>query len=104
MSNLLVVVAIGIGTYLSRLSFIGALGDRRMPDTLSRALQYIAPAVLAALVLPAIVRPEGVVDLTAGNLRLFAGAAAAGVAWWTRNVALTTAAGLGTLWILQALV
>ncbi len=102
MTNVLIVLGIGIGTYLSRLSFIGLLGDRQLPPALTRALEYIAPAVLAALVLPAIVRPEGQVDFGLDNLRLFAGLAAGLVAWRTRNVVLTTAVGLGLLWILQA--
>ena len=61
------------------------------------------PAVLAALVLPALVRPQGPVDLTAENLRLLSGLLAAVVAWRTRSVAATTVAGLGALWLLQAL-
>lgn len=103
MTNAIVVVVIGIGSYLFRLSFIGALGgSRSLPPALQRALDFIAPAVLAALVLPALVRPEGTVDLTPGNLRLIAGILAALVAWKTRDVLLTTGVGLGALWILQA--
>jgi len=101
--NLVIVVSVGLGTYLTRLSFIGLLGSRRLPITLERALEYIAPAVLAALVLPAVVRPEGTVDLSPDNLKLFAGLAAAIVAWTTRNVLATIATGLGTLWLLDAL-
>jgi branched-subunit amino acid transport protein len=102
MTNAIVVVVIGIGSYLFRLSFIGALGgSRRLPPALLRALEFIAPSVLAALVLPALVRPEGSVDLTPGNVRLVAGILAGLVAWRTRNVLLTTGVGLGALWILQ---
>ena len=102
MSALLVVVAIGIGTYLIRLSFIGLVGDGELPVVLRRPLQFIAPAVLAALVVPAVLRPEGQVDVTLDNLRLPAALVAAAVAWRTRSVAATTVAGLGVLWLLQA--
>jgi branched-subunit amino acid transport protein len=100
-TNLLIVVSIGIGTYLTRLSLIGASGRRRLPAAVERALPYIAPSVLAALILPAVLRPDGAVDVTLDNLRLPAAIVAAGVAWRTRNVALTTAAGLCSLWLLQ---
>jgi branched-subunit amino acid transport protein len=103
MTNVIVVVVIGVGSYLFRLSFIGAVGGRRtLPTALLRAFEFIAPSVLAALVLPALVRPEGSVDLSPANLRLVAGILAALVAWRTRDVLLTTAVGLGALWVLQA--
>ena len=104
MTNVAIVLAIGIGTYLTRLSFIGALGDRRLPPTVERALDYIAPAVLGALVLQSVVRPEGQIDLSPENLRLFAALGAGVVAWLTRNVLATIAAGLGLLWLLDGLV
>lgn len=100
--TLLVVAIIGIGTYLLRLSFIGTLGERPVPDALGRPLRFIAPSVLAAIVLPALVRPEGPIDLSPDNLRLVAGVVAGVVAWRTKNIVLTTLAGLGALWILDA--
>lgn len=103
MSNVAVVVTIGLGTYLIRLSFIGALGHRRLPQAAERALAYVAPAVLAALVFRAVIRPEGRVDLSLENLRLVAAAGAAVVAWLTRNVLATIGVGLGLLWLLDAL-
>jgi len=101
--SVVIVLAVGLGTYVARLSFIGLLGSRRLPITLERALEYIAPAVLAALVLPAVIRPEGAIDLSVDNLKLFAALSAAIVAWATRNVLATIATGLGMLWLLDAL-
>ena len=49
MSNVGIIFAIGIGTYLLRLSFIGIVGDRAMPDWALVPLRFVAPAVLAAL-------------------------------------------------------
>ena len=104
MTNVLIVLTVGLGTYLTRLSFIGLVGSRQLPETIRRGLEYIAPAVLAALVFPALIRPEGVADLTPGNVRLIAGIVAEVVAWRTRSIAATTIVGLGVLWILQAIV
>jgi len=44
-----------------------------------------------------------VLDLSLGNFRLLAGLVGALVAWRTRNVLLTLAAGMLALWGLQAL-
>ena len=97
------VVAIGIGTYLTRLSFIGAFGERQMPAWLQRPLQYVAPAVLGAIVLPAIVMPEGVIDFSpVTNPRFVAGLIAMAVAIRFRNVSVVIAVGMAALWILDA--
>jgi len=94
----------GLVTFATRLSFIALLGHARTPPLLGRALRLVPPAVLSAIILPELVVRNGAPDLSAGNLRLAAGLVAAGVALATRNVLLTIAAGMGTLWALQALV
>jgi branched-subunit amino acid transport protein len=59
--------------------------------------------VLSAIIFPELLMPGGTLDISWGNLRLFAGLAAALVAWRTRNVLLTIAVGMGVLYLLQAL-
>lgn len=99
------VVVIGIGTYLLRLSFIGVFGSTSMPPWAQRPLKYVGPAVLAALVAPAVVLREGGVDLAPStNPRFLAAALAALVAWRVRSVAAVIVVGMVTLWLLQALV
>jgi branched-subunit amino acid transport protein len=93
----------GLLTFATRLSFIALLGRVETPDLLRRALRYVPPAVLSAIILPEMVVRQGAVDLSFHNLRLFAGLAAAAVALWTRNVLLTIGVGMAALWILQAL-
>ncbi len=103
MTTALVIVIIGVGTYLTRLSFIGALGTRAMPEWAIQPLRYVAPAVLAALVVPAIALRDGALDLgPATNPRVLAALLAAIVAWRTKNVAAVIVVGMGALWILQA--
>ena len=56
----IVIVAAGIGTQMIRWSFLATLGEHsRIPDLAMRALRLIPAAVLAALVLPALLRPGG---------------------------------------------
>ncbi len=97
----LTVAGIGLGTYLLRLSFIALWQKLRVPDLMNRALEYVPSAVLAALVLPALLRPEGFIDPAIDNLRLVAGVLAAAVAWYSRSVLLTLATGMGMLWLLE---
>jgi branched-subunit amino acid transport protein len=92
----------GIGTFAMRFSFLAAA--RRMatvPPTVQRLLRQIPPAALAALVVPALVRPEGTIDLL--NARLFAGIVAGVVAWRTRSTVLTLLVGMAVLLVLEAL-
>ena len=104
MSDLAVIVTIGVGTYLTRLSFIGIIGDRTMPDWAMVPLRFVAPAVLAALVAPAVLLKGGVVDAQpASNPRALAALVALVVAWKTKNVAAVVVAGMAVMWLLQAL-
>lgn len=86
----------GAGTYALRASFL-AFAHRLvdLPPVVLRVLRQIPPAVLAALTLPALVRPEGSLDLW--QPELLAGAVAAVVSWRTRNIALTLVVGMGVL-------
>lgn len=104
MSDVGIVFAIGIGTYLIRLSFIGIVGNRTMPDWALVALRFVAPAVLAALVAPAVLLHEGVLTVApATNPRAIAALVALLIAWKTKNIAVVIAAGMVTVWALQAI-
>ena len=96
-------IAIGLGTFLLRFSFIYLFGKFAMPDGLKRALRYVPVSVLAALVFPALTSPAGSLDISFGNVRLLAGMVGALVAWKTRNVLWTIAVGMVTFWILQSI-
>jgi branched-subunit amino acid transport protein len=91
----------GLLTFATRLSFIALLGRVETPDLLRRALRYVPPAVLSAIILPELVVRQGAVDVSLHNPRLLAGIAAAVVALRSRNVLLTIAVGMAALWILQ---
>ena len=99
----LTVFAMGAVTYAIRLSLLGAIGRVTLPPLLVRGLRYVPPAVLTAIVVPELVLPGGALDVSWTNARLLAGVLAALVAWRSRNVILTVAAGMLALWGLTAL-
>jgi branched-subunit amino acid transport protein len=52
-----VIIALGLGTYLIRFSFIGIVGGRPLPDWVLRHLRYVAVAVMPGLIAPLVVWP-----------------------------------------------
>ena len=98
----LVIVGAGAGTFAMRASFI-AFAHRlaQVPPGIQRILRQIPPAALASLVLPALIRSEGTVDLA--QPRFAAGVIATVVAWRTRSVTFTLVAGMAAVVLLDAL-
>ncbi|MGL4312209.1 MAG: AzlD domain-containing protein [Paracoccaceae bacterium] len=92
----LVIVVLGIGTFLIRWSFLGALGNRDLHPWVMRMLRYTPVAVLPALVAPLVVWPAA----TGGQLdpaRMAAAAVTVAVGLWTRNMIGAILAGAVTL-------
>lgn len=93
----IVIIGLGVGSFLLRFAFTGFVGDRRMPAWLLRHLRYTAVAVLPALVAPQVLWPSA----TGGEpdpARLAAAAAALAVGLITKNVLGAMVAGGVTLY------
>ena len=95
-------IALALGTFALRYSFIYLFGKVEVPDWLRDALKFVPASVLAALVFPALVYSEGTLDISLNNLRLLAGIGGALVAWRTKNVMWTILVGMILFWVLQA--
>jgi len=104
MSIWLIMILSGLITYGIRLSFIQLFGKIEVPLWLGRALRFVPPAVLSAIVFPELLMPSGTLDISLSNLRLLAGILAGLIAWRTKNVVLTIAVGMAALLALQALI
>ncbi len=103
--NIWVVMILGgLLTFGMRFSFIYLLGRVHVPPLVRRALHFVPPAVLSALIVPALLMPSGTLDLTLGNERWLAGLVAVLVAWRTKSVLLTILAGIAALVVLKLLV
>jgi len=94
-----VVILAGIVTFAMRFSFIALFGRISVPPTIERALKYIAPAVLAAITLPALLAPDGSFD--AWNFYVPAAILGGLAAWKTRSIGAAIVVGLPSLWLLQ---
>ncbi|HTP03392.1 MAG TPA: AzlD domain-containing protein [Anaerolineales bacterium] len=93
----------GLLTFGIRFSFIFLLGRMDLPETARRALRFVPPAILSALVLPELLMPAGHVDFSLYNPRWLAGLLAGLVAWRTKSAPLTFLAGAVTLVLLLTL-
>ena len=99
MNRFLIFFGMALATYFTRYAMMAALG-REMPPTLRRWLHYVPPAVLAALVVPAALAPQGRLEVGPRAWAVLAGAA---VAWRTRNVLWTIVGGMVVFWGLKVI-
>ena len=99
MHSPLIFLGMAAVTFVTRYAMIAALG-REMPSILRRWLRYVPPAVLAALIVPPVLAPEGALQV---GLPLWAMLAGAVAAWKTRSVVWTIVAGMAVYWFLRLL-
>jgi branched-subunit amino acid transport protein len=99
----LIMVAGGLITFGTRFSLIYLFGKIEIPETIRRALHYVPPAVLSAIIFPELFYSNGSFDLTLANTRLLAGLIAILVAWFSKNTLVTIIAGMIALLILNLL-
>lgn len=93
----------GIITFLIRFSFIYLFGKLHIPITVRKALHYVPPAVLSAIIFPELFLQNDQLNLSLGNTRLLAGIVAILVAWFSKNTLITILAGMLALFLLQVL-
>ncbi len=107
----LAIVAAGALTFGVRLLSLAYLPPGALPPVARDALGFVLPAVLSAIVVPAVLflGDDKAFTLPPDNARVVAALVAACVAWLARRrlqtgrqVWLTIAAGMATLWTLQA--
>lgn len=97
-----IIAMMGIGTFAIRFSFLGLIGDRKLPDWVLRHLRYTAVAVMPGLIAPLVLWP----DATGGEpdpARIAAAATTLVVGVLTRNVIGSILAGAVVLYTLPLL-
>jgi branched-subunit amino acid transport protein len=99
----LVMVAAGVITFLTRLSFIAAEGRLTLPRWFHAMLPFVPVATLTAILVPEVLRPGGAWNLSPGSPRIVAGAVAVLVAALSRNVLLTLTLGFATFVVMVAM-
>ena len=97
----LVMILGGLITFGMRFSLIYLFGRLHVPETMRRALHYVPPAVLSAIIFPELFLRDGGLDISMENTRLLAGLIAVVVAWFSKNTLITIIAGMIALFLVQ---
>ena len=103
MNEILLILGMAIATFGIRYVMFGASSRIVLPPALLRALRYVPPVVLVAIVVPEVMLKEGALFLSYENARLV-GAIAAGVTGGlTNNLLLTIVLGMAVFFGWQGL-
>ena len=94
------ILGMGVITYGIRILPIALQDKLPLTDSVRQALRFVPVAVLTAIIVPELLMPTGVIDVSFGNYRLLAGVLAVSAAWRTKNVLITIAVGMIALWLL----
>lgn len=82
-------------TFGARYPVLALVSKVGLPPALQRGLRYVPPAVLAAIITPAIFMPNGAtLDISLSNAYLAGGIAAGITAWRSKNLLLTLGVGM----------
>ena len=90
-------------TFLIRYPVLALSGRVQMPDRLLHALNYVPPAVLTAIVVPAVLVQNDQLWLSVGNSRLIGALVALGIGFWRQNLLLTIVSSMAAFLIWQVL-
>ena len=96
-----VIVCMAAATYFTRFASPLLLGRTGVPAWLARLLKHVPTAILTALIAPALLAPQGFVEIGPANPYLLAGAVAAFMAWRRQPPAVTMCSGMAMMLILR---
>ncbi|MFN8412012.1 MAG: AzlD domain-containing protein [Anaerolineales bacterium] len=97
----LIMIIGGLITFGMRFSLIYLFGRFEVPETMRRALHYVPPAVLSAIIVPELFLQDGALSISFTNIRLISGLVAIVVAWYSKNTLLTILVGMVVLILLK---
>ena len=104
MNEFILILGMALVTFGVRYPVLVLVSKIPLPDRVFRALRYVPPAVLAAIIVPAVLMPDGkTVFLSPSNSYLVAGILAVLIAWRTKNLLLTIVLGMAVFLLLRAL-
>lgn len=104
MNDFLLVAGMAAVTFGVRYPVLVLVGRIPLPESVFRALRYVPPAVLTAIIVPAVLMPNGTVDVSFSNAYLVAGIVTALVAWRSKSLLLSIVVGMAVMLGWQALV
>ncbi|MFN8458988.1 MAG: AzlD domain-containing protein [Anaerolineae bacterium] len=99
MHEVYMISGMALVTFAIRYSMFLVAGRFEFPARVVNALRYVPPAVLTALIVPAVLVSDGQrVNLSYTNAYLIGALAAFGVSWFSKNLLLTIVLGMLVFW------
>jgi branched-subunit amino acid transport protein len=99
MNEFLMIAGMSLVTFAVRYPVLALVGKIQLPPTILRALKYVPPAVLAAIIVPEVVfNAEKQLDISLTNSYLIAAVITVLIAWRTKNLLLTIVLGMLAFW------
>ncbi|HEY9738723.1 MAG TPA: AzlD domain-containing protein [Trichocoleus sp.] len=100
-SEWLIVGGMALISFAIRYSLVAVSGRVQLSPPLLQALRFVPPAVLTAIIVPAVLMPNGALWLGWSNARLIGAIAALLVGLWRQNLLLTIVSGMGVFLLWQ---
>lgn len=101
MNETLLILGMFIITFAIRFVMFAFAGKMHFPNWLASSLKFVPPAVLTAIIVPSVVMPNGVFDISFQNSYLIAGLFSVIIALLTKNLLKTIGLGMIFFLILQ---
>lgn len=99
MNEVYLIAGMMLVTFGIRYSMFVVAGRYEFPTGVVNALRFVPPAVLTAIIVPAVLIPTGEsIDISLSNAYLVGALAAMAVSWFTRNLLLTIVIGMAAFW------
>lgn len=103
MNEVLLVFGMMLVTFGVRYPVLALVGRVNLPDPVLRALKYVPPAVLTAIIVPATFMPQGDFNPGLDNAYIIGFLAAVGVSWRTRSLLWTIITSMAVFFMWRAL-
>ena len=97
----LTILCMAAATYFTRFASLFLLDRTGVPRWMARLLKHVPTAILTALIAPALLAPQGFLQLGTDNHYLLAGAVAAFMAWRRQHPAVTMGSGIAVMLVLR---
>jgi len=103
-TELILILGMAIVTFSIRYVLLGLASRIELPELLKESLKFIAPAVLTAITVPAVLMPAGELAISFRNPYLISAGLAVVAGILSKNVLITIVVGLSGFFIYQVLI
>jgi branched-subunit amino acid transport protein len=90
-------------TFTIRFVMFAFAGKMQFPNWLAKALKFVPPAVLTAIIVPSVVMPQATIDFSFNNVYLIAASFSFIIALVTKSLLKTIVLGMAFFLLLQYL-